>query len=933
MTSNRSPALAAALHPLGEVPPRWTLQLLGRFQLADGQRVHTRLATRAVTALLARLALWPQRDHAREELAELLWPGVDAETGRRRLRQALSLLKDVLEPAEHGLAPVLQADRLNLRLVAGALQCDVHAFERGARTGQGAAALAVYPGDLLPGFYDEWIVDERQRLASLHDELLRRAPVAAGPAVPAAVPATAPATASPSGLPQPTEPTSLPSFLTRYHADASQLARLAERVQEHRWVTLVGPGGGGKTRLAVELARRMQTDTERHFDQVVFVPLVDALQRQQAIDRLASALRIEASNPTVDAVIARLAGRKTLLVLDNCEQLAGLTEDLWLQLTAAVPGLHLLLTSRRSLVVDGEQLFPIAPLAWPAADASVQAVASSPAVALFVDRAMAVRADFHVSPRNHAVLADLMAALEGMPLAIELAASRLRSVSPAEMLQRLRLGPETPGDTPRLDLLVRPSERSAADPRHASMLRTIAWSWQQLDTPQRLLAGAMTVFGGGCSLRMLQHVSGGGAQVALVLEQLLSHSMVQLRQADAGADGDSRRFHLYEPVREYAAAQFDAAQAAHWRARHRAWAIAWARALPVTPALAEVRAELPNIAAALHSAATDGAGDDAVHLLLALHHTLEDVELPHAALDHASAAVDACSDALLRSRGHSAVGPLLYAAGQKDASLRHVEAALQHLPADPGQRGRALYAAARLRWRSDLQHPERVLPLLDEAFALAEAAGDHYLMAGVLSARAFAVHVQDGTPDNALALHRRALQHWQRFGNRHAVNIGRFNVAVFEFHSGRAALALAEFDALAAEAAVLQDWRRLSVANDARGTVLAALRRWPEAAQAHRESLALAWQSMSIYNLAHVFWNLPRALAHLRQPVLALRLAAFSEVFWQERLGSLTPSDARDLLRVRRLAARQLSPRDCAEAWARGRLLTLAEAMALALER
>ncbi len=937
--SNGSPGTAAAPHPRDGAGPRWNLHLLGRFELDDGDRVRTRLVTRAVTALLARLALWPQREHPREELAELLWPGVDAETGRRRLRQALSLLKGVLEPAEHGPVAAVQADRLSLRLVAGAVQCDVHAFERHARAGQHAAALAAYPGELLPGFYDEWIVDERRRLASLHEDLMDSAAAATHAVTPQLVNDSLPAVLHVPSAAAATEHraarTNLPGYLTRFHGDANQLACLAERVLQHRWVTLMGPGGAGKTRLAVELARRVQADPAAPFDGVVFVPLVGATEREQALCTMARALRIEASTPTTDAVIARLAGARTLLVLDNCEQLAGLTEDLWLQLTAEVPGLHLLLTSRSSLGVDGEQLFAIAPLAWPAADASVQVVAGSAAVALFVDRAMAVRADFHVSARNHVVLVELMAALEGMPLAIELAASRLRSVSPAEMLERLRLSPESPGDMPRLELLVRPSERSVAEPRHASMLRTIDWSWQQLDARQRLLAGAMTVFGGGCSLGMLQHVADGGRQMAEVLDQLLSHSLVQTHSANAQAeDDDARRFRLYEPIREYAAAQFSAAQQAHWRTRHRAWAIAWAGSLPVTPSLAEVRSQLPNIAAALHSAATDGAGEDAVLLLLALGHTLEDVELPLAALAHASAAVDACRDDLLASRGHSAIAPLLMNGGQKEAALRHAEMPLAKLPADPVLRCCAIYTAARVRWRTSMQNPERVLPMIGQAWELAETAGDDYLMAGLLSLRASATHVRDRSPQAALAMYCQALQHWQAFGNRHAVNLGRYKLAGFYFHDKRPALALAELESVSAEARLLQEWRRLAETFDARGTILKALRRWPEAVQSYRESLALSWQTMSIVNLAYVFWNLPTALVRVGQPALALSLAAFAEVFWTVRMvGSLTAADQRHMRRVRRLSAQLLGPRECAEAWARGRLLTLPEARALALSR
>ncbi len=980
----QAPGFATPTPPALEGAPRWQVQLLGRFQLSDGQRAYTRLPSRAVMALLARLALWPQRDHTREELAESLWPGCDAPIGRRRLRHTLSLLKDILEPPEHGHAPVLLADRLSLRLVAGTLLCDVHQFERLARSGQPAAALALYPGELLPGHYEEWILVERQRLANLHDRLMERTAdeVRAGPA-------SAPTSAAPSlrdrgGAPAPahelawgeaigqragggtlrTDRSTLPDFLTRYVGSTEQLTRLGALVRRHRWVTLLGPGGSGKSRLAVELARQMHVgrtpqmaredgvkssvhianddagddDEGDPFDRVVFVPLASAVLRQDVVDAMARALRIDASNPTFDSLTARLAGWKALLVLDNVEQLSGVAEDLWLRLSTVLPGLHLLFTSRRSLGMDGEQLYTIAPLALPAADASVQAVASSAAVALFVDRATAVRADFHVGPRNHAVLAELVAELEGMPLAIELAASRLRTFSPSDMLKRLRAGAAAPGQTPRLDLLARPNEKSAPDPRHASMLRVIEWTWRQLDGPQRQLAGAMSVFAGGCSLDMLEHVEAGVVQVPLVLDQLLAHSLVQARAAggadQAGGDDDDRVFQLYEPIREYAAAQFGPEQTACWRARQRDWAIAWGRALPVTPSLPQVRAQLPNIAAALLSATTDDAGDDAVHLLLALGHCLEDVELPLAALAHASAAVDACRDRLLQIRGHSAIAPLLVAGGQKEGALRHAQVPLADPPADPVLYCRALYTAARLQWRTDMRHPQRVLPMVDQAQVLAETAGDPYLTAALLSLRAWLVHASDGDARSALDLQHRALAHWQAFGNRHAVNQGRYNVAVFEFHVGHVERALSQFDEVAAEAATLQDWRRLSAVNDARGNVLSQLRRWPQAVDAFRESLALAWRSMSIYNLSHSLWNLPRALAHLRQPEQALLLAAFSEVFWLEHGSSvLTPAEQRDLLRVRRLAARQLGAGDSAAAWARGRLLSLAEAVAIALAR
>ena len=123
---------------------RWQLHVLGCLRLGDGVQHHERLPSRAVTALLLRLALAPERVHAREELVELLWPGVDLAVGRNRLRQALSVLKSLLEPP--GAPPAISADRLGVRLVAGALDCDARAFEAECRAGRFDSALLRYRG-------------------------------------------------------------------------------------------------------------------------------------------------------------------------------------------------------------------------------------------------------------------------------------------------------------------------------------------------------------------------------------------------------------------------------------------------------------------------------------------------------------------------------------------------------------------------------------------------------------------------------------------------------------------------------------------------------------------------------------------------------------------------------------------------------------------
>src|SRR5687768_16843019 len=139
----------------------WQLRLLGGLEARNGELHITRFVSRPTALLLVRLALWPQRMHAREELVDLLWPDAPLDAGRNRLRQA---------PGSDA-PPVILADRLSLRINSAALSCDVQAFETALREGRFDAARALYQGELLPGFYDEWVHEERGRLAALGERL------------------------------------------------------------------------------------------------------------------------------------------------------------------------------------------------------------------------------------------------------------------------------------------------------------------------------------------------------------------------------------------------------------------------------------------------------------------------------------------------------------------------------------------------------------------------------------------------------------------------------------------------------------------------------------------------------------------------------------------------------------------------------------------
>ncbi|WP_284618170.1 AfsR/SARP family transcriptional regulator [Aquabacterium humicola] len=906
----------------------WQLRLLGDLQLV-GTAGPLRLPGRAAGALLARLASAPDRAFAREELIELLWPGVGIDVGRNRLRQVLSTLKSLLEPP--GAPAVLQADRTHLRLVAGALDCDVPAFEAAWRARRVDAARALYRGELLPGFYDEWIVDERQRLAALADRLGE--PAAAGSAsLPASPPQRAPVHAPVHTPVAPSAPAArwsapaLPRYLTRLHGIEPMVHRLSQTVRRQRLVTVTGPGGHGKTRLAVELARRFADAAEPPFDTIAFVPLVDCRRGDALFDAVLAALRHEGRAGTPLQQLGALLGeRRVLLVMDNLEQLADDGAPLIAEWLERLPGLHVLATSRRLLALDGEAAFVLPPLPLPPAldDGDDEALASNPAVALFIDRARAARGDFHLSRRNRDAVRALVRRLEGMPLAIELAAARVRSLAPAQLLALLEQAADAPS-VQALALLARAGPRSGHDPRHASMLAVVQWSWQLLSAPARALLGALAVFAEGFAAPAAQAIAGEASPVdtALALDELVAHSMLRL-------DADNDRYHLPEPVRAFAAGGHDAATWAALRARHRRWVVAWASALPADAPLRTLRAELANLAAAIASARDDDAPDDAAALAAALQGAaLTDLSLPSAALRALADSTAAMRLADDRSTTRAFVARALLRAGDPAGATALADAALAELPAAGLPRARVLARLAHLRWR--MRRDPAVLGWLDEAQALAEAAGAQSLLASLLATRGAVMRPRDRAA--AISLQRGALALWQQAGDRHGTNTGRANLAIALAESRDGCdEALALLDEVIADARDSGDGAQHAHASNARGEALLRLRRWQDAADAYRDCVRVAFALPEPLLLAYGLWNLPRALVRLRQPLPAARLMGFAERFAPLHCGPLGRADRRDLLRLRRLCARQVDAATLARAWRDGAACALADAVRDAL--
>lgn len=888
---------------------RWQVRLLGAVELRAGsQTVITRFPSRAVAALLARLALAPQRAHAREELIELLWPGVAPDVGRNRLRQALSTLKALLEPARDPGAAVLRADRLALRVADGALHCDVHDFEAALGAGDAAAARAAYGGELMPGFYDEWIHAERRRLHMLFEALPAASPGAAHRVEPGAPPVVRAPAADPP----------LPRYLTRLFGAEAAAARVRALVEQHRLVTLLGPGGSGKTRLAVEVAQQLHAA----FDRTAFVPLVACTQRAQVLDTLVRVLLLPAAADDTAAIVAALAGRQVLLVLDNAEQLVDVAAPLLSELLARLPRLHLLVTSRRALGIDGEFAIVAEPLPLPPADAAPADAAVHPALALFVDRARAVRADFHLGARNHGAVVELVRLLHGMPLAIELAASRVRSFAPADMVRLLAQGGGA------LALLARSGPRAGLDPRHASMAEVIAWSWRLLDADAQRLMAALTLFPADAGVAAAAAAAGDAeAATALRLDELVGHSL--LRHVTA-AD-DSARFVMDAPVREFVAAQMSPDATA--RQRLSTWALQWARTLGPAAMPAQVAIELPLVHALLSEP-----GRDALTLALALRGHWDTDGMPGPVQAALAAALEQlphdASDE--RSAGHELLAYLRFEAGDAADALAHAEAALT-AARGPAARARALVRRAWVSLASGRGHvgadvaPAQVRAWLAEAAALAQSSGDHEALARALHQQAVLASHAFGDHAAAERLLEQSQALWLALGDTRKANARLRNRAQCWLRLGRADDALAAYELCERRARDEGDWVGRIDSLLSLATLQARRRQWAAALASNREAVHLSWQRWHRHGLAYALWNPPRLLARLRRPRAAIRLAGFAAHYWQRAFGPLGDDDRAELRRVRRLVAVQIGAVPAEALWIEGAALDVGAAVSLAL--
>ncbi|MGH2690920.1 MAG: adenylate/guanylate cyclase domain-containing protein [Actinomycetota bacterium] len=339
-------------------------------------------------------------------------------------------------------------------------------------------------------------------------------------------------------------PNNLPMPLTTFVGRRRELDELKESVGQARLVTLTGPGGTGKTRLSIEAARELLPDFENG---AFFVPLAPITDPALVVPTIGDALGVHeaAERAPLDQLIEHLRESEVLIVLDNLEQVVEAATDVGRLLTGT-DRVRFLATSREPLGLHGEREYPVPPLDLPdlAHLPSLESMSQYAAVELFIERATAVRPGFEVTNENAPAVAEICSSLDGLPLAIELAAARVKILSPDDILRRLedRLGFLTGGGRDRPG-------------RQQTLRDAIAWSYDLLDEEERTLFSSLAVFSRGFRLEAAEEVCGrpGSPEVFDGVASLVNKSLI--RQIE-GAGGETR-FLMLETIREFAVERLD----------------------------------------------------------------------------------------------------------------------------------------------------------------------------------------------------------------------------------------------------------------------------------------------------------------------------------------------------------------------------------------
>ena len=685
-----------------------------------------------------------------------------------------------------------------------------------------------------------------------------------------------------------TRPKQLPAQLTSFIGRVRELAEIGDLVGRSRMVTLTGPGGSGKTRLAVAAADRL---LPRFTDGVFFIPLapIDDPERVPAAIAAALGLHEVPDRPVLDVVEEHLRDKSVLLVADNFEHLMGATAVI-ARLLEAAPRLSVLATSRERLAIYGEQEYPTPPLPVPDRDAAGEPVAANPCVRLFVERATAIRPDFRLTDENLPIVAEICRRVDGLPLAVELAAARIRILTVADLLSRLdrRLAALTGG------------ARDLPD-RQRTLRGMIDWSHDMLDSRERALFARLSVFSAGWTREAAEAISGGDREIELLggLESLVDKSLVRRMIPD----GDAVRFDMLETIREYAGERLEEAVVAGTvRRRHARFFQKLAEAAEPNLTgpeserwLAELTIEVPNIRVALRWALDSGDPLDLATGLLT-------------------------AGALWRF--WQLTGVLREAGDWLDQLIAHPDSA-----ALAAGRAKALRGAGGIAyWQNDLPRSRK---LYEESVALYRELGDQPGLAAAINDLAYLPMLM-GEPEFARALFSEARDLFRDLGDDWQATLAELNIGNAQFFEGKYEDARVVWEAALPAIRERGDRFWLTEAITGLGQLEQLTGRFDVARGYYAESLQLALEAGTTPQVAMVLEPLANVDAAEGDHQRAVRLWAAAQAI-KERVGGGAPSEMMQTVDPRPAAVESLGEVAVEEAWAEGSRMTPDQAVAYAI--
>ena len=594
------------------------VRLLGRFEVSrDGKTVA--ITSRPAQSLFAYLIMNAGTPHRREKLAGMLWPDSLEETARDNLRHALWRMRKSLESASS--VRCLHADDLTIMFEASSdYWLDVAELEKvgeNASADELIAVLSQYQGELLPGFYDEWVMLEREHLYSIFEHHMARLMsllqdekrwldildwgerwIKLGQKPEPAYRALMTAHAAKGDMSkvaatyercvksltelgfEPSEQTralyeklksgketletrptisvkekretrpktNLPVPLTSFIGREREIEEVKHLLSTTRLLTLTGSGGIGKTRLAIQAATDLIKSYKDGVWWVELGPVIDEALVPQTVAQVLG-VRESPGQLLTESVKNFLREKQLLLVLDNCEHLITACAQLADDLLTQCANLRILTTSREALGITGETVLHVSALSFPvlAHLSQIQNLKEFESIQLFVERAAAVRPDLALTQQNAFTVTQICHRLDGIPLALELAAARVKVLSLEEIATRL---------DDRFTLLTHGSR--TALPRHQTLRALIDWSHDLLSESERMLLRQLSVFIGGWTLNAAESVCRGDGLNPWQLLELLSHlvdkSLVIVEERDGTA-----RYRMLETIRQYAGEKLQAA--------------------------------------------------------------------------------------------------------------------------------------------------------------------------------------------------------------------------------------------------------------------------------------------------------------------------------------------------------------------------------------